>query len=162
MYETLLRPQDVNQISPLQHVSEIADRIKQSEMRREEKRIKQIANSRLKRKRGQESPEEHPDDVGSKRARAVIGTSLSAAPESSIVREPSQPPESVVPMSAPSKITVFKTISEVRGHTSYLTFACLLPSQAPAEVDAGARTAASPEASRSREAHSVSEAAMNV
>jgi len=135
MYETLLRPQDVNQISPLPHVSEIGDKIKQSEIRREEKRLKQIANSRLKRKRGQESP----DDSGSKRPRSVVEEHSDSLPPDdavfSIIREPSQPPEpSTSRMSATSKITVSKTLNEVRGHSSYLTFACLLPLSATPEA----------------------------
>ncbi|KAK1224049.1 tRNA (adenine-N(1)-)-methyltransferase catalytic subunit trm61 [Marasmius sp. AFHP31] len=43
MYETLLRPHEVSSAPPLVSINEIGEKIKQSEARREEKRLKQIA-----------------------------------------------------------------------------------------------------------------------
>ncbi|KAH8114491.1 tRNA methyltransferase complex GCD14 subunit-domain-containing protein [Phellopilus nigrolimitatus] len=64
MYETLLRPHEVHAI-PLLPINEVGDRLKRSEIRREEKRLKQVAlsqtkrdNSSKKRKRG---PRENDD-----------------------------------------------------------------------------------------------------
>jgi tRNA (adenine57-N1/adenine58-N1)-methyltransferase catalytic subunit len=137
MYETLLRPQDVNQISPLPHVAEIGEKLKQSELRREEKRLKQIAGARMKRKREEYSDEQALDanDTTLKRAKTEEdGTAENDELGVSIVPEPLQEPmpspagTSAPPPAPPiTKINVSKTIVEVRGHTSYLTFACLLP-----------------------------------
>jgi len=140
MYETLLRPQDVNQVPTLTHISEVSDKLKLSELKREEKRLKQIANSRLKRKR-EENPDEEvsvrANDPGLKRIKTddEDGTECPAeneGPEGPILRESLQVPMTslAATSSAPppiSKINVSKTVAEVRGHTSYLTFACLLP-----------------------------------
>jgi tRNA (adenine57-N1/adenine58-N1)-methyltransferase len=165
MYETLQRPHDVNQIAPLPSVSEIGEKLKKSELKREEKRLKQIANARskgavteahqlhhqdAKRKRGGGDVGDGDDNVvgadggagiGSKRFKTKSenekGTELSAQCEG--------PSEEVLPWqselqpgtsSGPPptlKVNVSKSMSEVRGHTSYLTFACLLP-EIPAEV----------------------------
>jgi tRNA (adenine57-N1/adenine58-N1)-methyltransferase len=47
MYETLQRPHDVSQIPALPSVREAAEKLKQSEQRREEKRLRQIAQNKV-------------------------------------------------------------------------------------------------------------------
>jgi len=152
MYETLLRPQDVNQIPSLQHISEVSEKLKQAEQKREEKRLRQIAAGRskggdvhgAKRKRDGDAEQEltEADDMSIKRVKTVDEDS--GAPQDNdtrsllpqeidFLKDPvgsSQLTPSPVPA---AKINVSKALSEVRGHTSYLTFACLLPMTSPPE-----------------------------
>jgi tRNA (adenine57-N1/adenine58-N1)-methyltransferase len=129
MYETLLRPHEVNQIATPLTVAEIGENLKKAEQRREEKRLKQIANSRL-RNTAQEKRQRDDEIVGSfvesKRLKREseggddvslqdVGESLPAA----LAETPDLPPRK-------NKI-VSKVMAEVRGHTSYLTFACHVP-----------------------------------
>ncbi|KII90936.1 hypothetical protein PLICRDRAFT_39516 [Plicaturopsis crispa FD-325 SS-3] len=142
MYETLLRPHEVNQTPPLVSVNEIAEKLKLAEQKREDKRLRQIATSRTryaegngsKRKRegAAEEGEDTAENSGNKKARTddedgeshpqrevVDSTASSQLPHSSTKSETVPAP--------PAKINVSKVMSEVRGHTSYLTFARLLP-----------------------------------
>ncbi|KAK0487738.1 tRNA methyltransferase complex subunit Cpd1 [Armillaria novae-zelandiae] len=110
MYETLLRPHDLAQIPALPSIDAAADKLKHAERRREDKRLLQIAQGqRTKRKR-------QPDDeeLSPKRAKT----------EEISVKSDEIPPDLPPPN---NKFSVSKVMSEVRGHTSYLTFACLLP-----------------------------------
>ncbi|KAI0373880.1 tRNA methyltransferase complex GCD14 subunit [Pilatotrama ljubarskyi] len=154
MYETLLRPHQVDAASPLLPVSAISTKLKHSEARREEKRLRQIANARLgmerraaKRKAGEgedaegaggeekegkrvktESAqqgregggEERPSPEEQAQDEAEALTEIRAASNTQGQDEQSATPE-------PRKITLSKAFPEVRGHTSYLTFAVLLP-----------------------------------
>ena len=189
MYETLLRPHDVQQSSPLPKIEEVSAKLKQSELRREEKRLLQIASSSTRRaqKRKRESAAPLPDekeshlaaptelsansDLPSDREEPVLkkqitevghdvsagsqhvssgvkaeDCSLQSVPSTSLdsadktesdlpkhesaslvglessktAKQPSLPPSI-------TKITLSKVVNEVRGHTSYLTFATLLP-----------------------------------
>ena len=43
MYETLVRPIEVFQIPPLQPISIVSEKLKKSELKREDKRLRQIA-----------------------------------------------------------------------------------------------------------------------
>ncbi|KAJ7728838.1 tRNA methyltransferase complex subunit Cpd1 [Mycena maculata] len=156
MYETLLRPHDVTQVPVLQPISEIEDKLKKAEEIREIKRLRQIAAGQRshenphgeKRKRGvdineQEAPAvtEAEDSGSGKRLKTDdemedatlsqdgdVSRSLDAAPTHIAHAGTSSP-------APPTKISVSKAITEVRGHTSYLTFATLLPPmpQAPPE-----------------------------
>ena len=46
MYETLLRPHQVDAAPPLTPIGVVSEKLKQAEARREEKRLRQIANAR--------------------------------------------------------------------------------------------------------------------
>ncbi|KAK0202069.1 tRNA methyltransferase complex subunit Cpd1 [Desarmillaria ectypa] len=117
MYETLLRPHDVSQIPALPSIHDAAEKLKRAELRREEKRLKQIAQGqRTKRKREDDSAD--PDELEVKRAKTDDVT------EEISVRTDEIPQDLAAPN---NKFSVSKVMSEVRGHTSYLTFACLLP-----------------------------------
>ncbi|CAL1713036.1 unnamed protein product [Somion occarium] len=150
MYETLIRPHQVDVTPPLPTVSTIGNQLKEMEARREAKRLRQIANSRSrgdKRKReetedsaeDQSAEKRHADEVdgSARRANAVTTTSDAGAGPGTdgqnltahVVKE--ETPESGLP---PSKPSVSKAFPEVRGHTSYLTFAILLPASAIAEA----------------------------
>lgn len=145
MYETLIRSHDVSQVPALQTVAEVSDRLKKAEAVREVKRLRQIAAGHRthephgeKRKRGEETPgEELPaslalaeaEDCGNgKRLKAdemddtMEGDVSRSLDESS----PTTHAGASTPV-LPAKISVSKAMSEVRGHTSYLTFAILLP-----------------------------------
>jgi len=197
MYETLVRPIEVFQIPPLQPISIVSEKLKKSEMKREDKRLRQIAANKAataaasaKRKRDAVAADgsvdgslnlttELPHGAGqtdrtSKRVKTeeddgvpqmeeqdinmdvdmevtIIGSpSTSAFPlvkaeDLTTTTSFSMSTSDVVadiPISTattpPAKINVSKALPEVRGHTSYLTFACLIPipgfSAAPPEA----------------------------
>ena len=197
MYETLLRPIEVFQVPQMQSVSVLSDKLKQSEQKREEKRLRQIAANKAaaaaaaakpKRKRGEaeeddranvpESESAAEEGVSSKRVKTEdalsngagdpeilqsIETDVEAGNEMDIVEESTIVEESNVPTTplpsssraspvAPAtstssasasipKMNVAKALPEVRGHTSYLTFACLIPappSSSPSQSASGA------------------------
>ncbi|KAI1793307.1 tRNA methyltransferase complex GCD14 subunit [Ganoderma leucocontextum] len=158
MYETLLRPHQVDAAPALTPISVVGEKLKQSEARREEKRLRQIANARAgaerraaKRKAEDDPPagtgtdgkrartdgeDEHvPPEVQAQDERdatggmetdaateavgtpAAAGPTSASAPASKAVQEAAEAP----------KICLSKTFPDVRGHTSYLTFAVLLP-----------------------------------
>ncbi|KAJ7464677.1 tRNA methyltransferase complex GCD14 subunit [Mycena galericulata] len=156
MYETLVRPHDVNQVPVLQPISELEDKLKKAEEIREIKRLRQIAAGQRshenphgeKRKRGEEINEqqeptvmEAEDSGGGKRLKtddemedatipqdAGVSRSLNEPSTHAVHAGPSNP-------APPTKISVSKAITEVRGHTSYLTFATLLPPMPPAPLE---------------------------
>lgn len=168
MYETLIRPHQVDVIPSLPSIDTISTQLKQSVARRETKRLRQIANSKQargeKRKRDQvENPEVEaqasgsgttadPMDVdateiaqdgdngesseGTAAKKTKIETLLSdvppAASSTSATVTPAEKDDGakVTPtldVPQPSKMSVSKAFPEVRGHTSYLTFAVLSP-----------------------------------
>ncbi|KAI0352598.1 GCD14-domain-containing protein [Trametes cingulata] len=187
MYETLLRPHQVDSTPPLLPISAISTKLKQSEARREEKRLRQIANARLgmerraaKRKAGEGEDEEGDGEKEGKRVRTDEGkTSGEGGMEEEKVSPEEQAQdeaEALAEMGAtsktqgqdeqsgaqtgtgtetgtpapgtsekaqdaatsePRKITLSKAFPEVRGHTSYLTFAVLLPSVTPSSQAEG-------------------------
>jgi len=144
MYETLIRPHEVSQVPSLPAIGEICEKLKKAEHKREEKRLRQIANSRSnpsgKRKRGDGADEEIiqvAEDTWNKRVKTYdeddtgsqIDVETSEAncdhPQSvQIGRSEVQPTDAYT---STTKINVSKVMPEVRGHTSYLTFACLVP-----------------------------------
>lgn len=155
MYETLIRPHQVDILPALPSISSASDQLKQSEVRREAKRLRQIANSRSS-KAGKRKPEEGEDktdeiEVRKKRVRTDEAADspeedpASAMPlagqENTQVTVPGTDTVAVDPCASSSKlssdpaqndgssakISVSKAFPEVRGHTSYLTFAVLLP-----------------------------------
>ncbi|KAJ7133636.1 tRNA methyltransferase complex subunit Cpd1, partial [Mycena epipterygia] len=127
MYETLQRGHNVSPVPALQPISEIANKLKKSEEMREIKRLRQMAAGQRSRenphgeKRKQKTDDEMNDATPS---RAVQDANLSRSldePSTHTVRAGGSDP------APPAKISVSKAADEVRGHTSYLTFATLLP-----------------------------------
>ncbi|KIM54815.1 hypothetical protein SCLCIDRAFT_1221628 [Scleroderma citrinum Foug A] len=118
MYETLLRPHEVQQFPTPLPLSHVIDKLKDMEKFREEKRLRQIANHKRKREDAEFS---EPD----KRART---DELNAGDQNSLqaplitVREEDDANEVEAQM-----VSLSKVCHEVRGHTSYLTFARLVP-----------------------------------
>jgi tRNA (adenine57-N1/adenine58-N1)-methyltransferase len=153
MYETLIRPHEVNQVPTLLPIGEMTQKLIKAERKREEKRLRQIANSRsnlsAKRKRGDNADGEvmeAVEEAGHKRIRAddedeadahilmepdqvtleasgLVGIAEGLNASSST----SQTKSTTDPQLSTTKINVSKAMPEVRGHTSYLTFACLVP-----------------------------------
>ena len=198
MYETLVRPIEVFQIPILQPISVVSEKLKRSELKREDKRLKQIAANKAaaasaKRKRdavgddvdGSLNSTKLADGTGqtgntSKRVKTeeddsfpmaeedddsvpqmkeeqdirmgveitVIGgpsTSAfslieAAGPTTTTFSMPTSDVVTDIPTSTattpPAKINISKALPEVRGHTSYLTFACLISIPGPAKVSA--------------------------
>jgi tRNA (adenine57-N1/adenine58-N1)-methyltransferase catalytic subunit len=159
MYETLLRSHEVNQAPRLVQIGEVAEKLKQQERKREDKRHRQIAASRARRdamekrereddgndnatgvvnrdpdfqepeaKKAKASPPSDEDtpapDVVMEIDDEVLGNQPLPAP--AMEDGAMLPPPSPAP--APSIQVLSKHPKEVRGHTSFLTFACLLPS----------------------------------
>lgn len=170
MYETLVRPHQVDAVPALSPISEISTKLKKAEQRREEKRLRQIANSRAarqsafegKRKRdaqGSEGPVEkkrkteeentHEPRTSDDEQAEVSSTSITkqeAETELAGIKEEDLALSTVhvedvspdLEEDQPTKISLSKAFPEVRGHTSYLTFACLLPafvSDAPSLIE---------------------------
>jgi tRNA (adenine57-N1/adenine58-N1)-methyltransferase len=134
MYESSIRPHDVYQLPRPITVSEIIARVKAKEISNEERRLRQIQASRQqnrKRKRqgtGEEPDEDEPlskrrkDDVEEAAQEGTDDLEAGRAAEPSITPCPKSRIENT-----DHKVPMSKPISEVRGHTSYLTFAVLLP-----------------------------------
>ncbi|KZT11844.1 tRNA methyltransferase complex GCD14 subunit [Laetiporus sulphureus 93-53] len=137
MYETLSRPHQVDSVPPPLPISAISAKLKKTEQRREDKRLRQIAQSRAaaanKRKRADDA--EHDSDadpVGGKRPKMDDEEQAPTPSENTLVvsEEELQLAESSLDAAEPlplTKMSLSKAFPEVRGHTSYLTFACLLP-----------------------------------
>ncbi|EIN12928.1 tRNA methyltransferase complex GCD14 subunit [Punctularia strigosozonata HHB-11173 SS5] len=184
MYETLLRPHEVSYAAKPVSVSVARDKLRLSEIKKEDKRQKQIAGARTralakeqehgaKRKRDEE--ESIPEKTeGDKRLRKDDGLddnamdaedavavpltgatdvpALPAAPAASTVLV--QPTPAAAPSGAETvsdttekpKTAVSRVFAEVRGHTSYLTFACLtpLPRNVPASDEVAEPSTAAP------------------
>lgn len=143
MYETLLRPQQVDVVPAPPPVGRVAAQLKRAEARREEKRLRQIAQAQqqrgAKRKRedGGEGAEGAEGTEGegaqdAKRARTEEADD-SAATDTPLAGTPVPVPAQEAQEEADARtISVSKAFPEVRGHTSYLTFAVLLPAAAAA------------------------------
>ena len=162
MYETLMHPHQVDSIPQLPSIDGISDQLKRAEARREEKRLKQIAQAQraAKRKRGEtvddeedkggaggavegdkqgtgkraKTEESEREDAGDAQmlsgsatpnAGASIVAAVSAAIAPTQVREAAAQDDSSEAVA--KSISVSKVFPEVRGHTSYLTFAVLAP-----------------------------------
>jgi tRNA (adenine57-N1/adenine58-N1)-methyltransferase len=163
MYETLMRPHETNQYPPLKSVREVGEHLKALANKREDRRQKQIAYSRAcnqatqaktapntaeKRKRldgddhdGAQADDGHKrfktdeEDLGEVEAELVqVVSDETPAAEG----EPSDPsPSQAAPESSNQGIlNVSRVFPDVRGHTSYLTFACLIPKTLYGPVDA--------------------------
>jgi tRNA (adenine57-N1/adenine58-N1)-methyltransferase len=128
MFETLLRPHEVHQLS-LQPLTQAVEKLKKLEQKREDKRQHQIART-SKRKRD-DLPETDTDNVGGKRLRTQESTEedVGIRDVPNAVVDPGQSAN----QPSPIKISVSKVAPDVRGHTSYLTFARLVPT-APSTI----------------------------
>lgn len=187
MYETLMRPHEVSQIPSLKSVRQAGEELKDMAVRREERRLRQIASSaasRAKRKREEAGNEQDFDEVqedpslkriktgegeGDKSSTANVGAGIrkgdddhdgsansnaganlnfATDPEAAtdpieyldgLAGEGARPNRRVGHDSANGSnsvsgdgggggnLNVSRIFPEVRGHTSYLTFACLVP-----------------------------------
>jgi tRNA (adenine57-N1/adenine58-N1)-methyltransferase catalytic subunit len=158
MYETLIRPHEVAHVAAPLPIDAVREKLQVAEVQKEERRLKQIAASRAKRddaagttqgspsakqsgnkrKRDEtnnEAVEEGGEDSQSDAKRAKTQSQYVGETDNDFV-EPlssgadlqSKAKETEAPAMSPSLLTVSQPIKEVRGHTSYLTFACLLPS----------------------------------
>ncbi len=157
MYETLLRSHEVSQAPHLVQIGEVAEKLKQQERKREDKRERQIAASRARRHamEKREREDDSNDNAGgvvnqdpdfhepeAKKAKTSV-PSDEDTPAPDVVMEidevlGNQPPPAPVmadgampPPPSPAPSSAIQVLSkhpkEVRGHTSFLTFACLLP-----------------------------------
>lgn len=134
MYESLVRPHDVYHLPRPITVSEIVARVKAKEISNEERRLRQVqASKQQNRKRKRQGTGEEPDEDEPLRKRQKDDAE-EAAPEGTDDLEAGRAAgPSVTPCLEPprentdTKVPMSKPLSEVRGHTSYLTFAVLLP-----------------------------------
>ncbi len=184
MYETLLRPHEVAQIPQPQPIGEISAKLKEAEKRREEKRLRQIANNHArlataaavtsgneaisstsgapaKRKRDQDDLKPKEDitaqgltagdklpgtkriktgeDEGTGNAEIMTDVAMDTIkPEDTqgdvVADESHQEIKQSAFTSVPgSRLSVSNALPDVRGHTSYLTFAVLVPFTAPVD-----------------------------
>jgi len=149
MYETLIRPHEVTQLPPLRPIRDIGEDLKALALKRENKRQRQIAQSRArhqqpnqdaessgaaKRKRDMDEEDELQADDTSKRIKTddeeagEVEVALVPASDIPVIKQDLHseplPASSASPGAA---LNVSRSFSEVRGHTSYLTFACLVP-----------------------------------
>ncbi|KDR82962.1 hypothetical protein GALMADRAFT_220963 [Galerina marginata CBS 339.88] len=176
MYETLLRPIEVFQVPPLQPISVLSEKLKKSEQKREEKRLRQIAankataaaaNAKRKRDDAAEDLDDSPgpaaaseEGINSKRVRTddpkgniieetgdlgdlalddameVIEDSMTPAGDTAVPTPLASSSSALVQVAPMPRTNVSKALPEVRGHTSYLTFACLIPVPPSTVVDA--------------------------
>lgn len=193
MYETLVRPIEVFQIPPPQPITVVSEKLKRSELKREDKRLRQIAANRAaaataKRKRDAVADGDDGDEklnateladgasqISNKRPKMeedegfpiteeddgvpqieeqdmnIDGMTLIGGPSTSALPVAADITTTNLSMSisrgvadiltststtSPAKINVSKVLPEVRGHTSYLTFASLIP--IPGSVQASA------------------------
>ena len=187
MYETLMRPHEVSQIPSLKSVRQVGEELKDMAVRREERRLRQIASSaasRAKRKREEDGDEldlgEVQEDASLKRVKTSEGdggkpsptkvgaeirigdddndggvntnasTNLNFATGPEAANDPIEYSDGLAggrtrpnrrvgsadangsgsvsgDVGSGGRLNVSKVFPEVRGHTSYLTFACLAP-----------------------------------
>jgi tRNA (adenine57-N1/adenine58-N1)-methyltransferase catalytic subunit len=147
-YETLLRPYELSPSLPLPTIFDAANRIKESERKREEKRVMQVnsghrgALGRQEKKRKLEDGEESDTKRAKTEEEDAEGELAASEPvpaqEPVIVSEPlqaeaqgstqsktqSRPPRRKV---VEGGKVLARVMPEVRGHTSYLTFAIFMP-----------------------------------
>ncbi|KAF7797489.1 hypothetical protein EIP86_008688 [Pleurotus ostreatoroseus] len=155
MYETLMRPHQVEAVPAPPSVRAAGLQLQRAEAKREERRLRQIAQSQAKRKRDEDAVAAVGDNgqgqggegpAPSKRVKTEVeagmdgdvemevAASLPAVEQhvQNVVVKAEPEVDESVEEPEPAKISVSKTFAEVRGHTSYLTFAVLLPATARA------------------------------
>jgi tRNA (adenine57-N1/adenine58-N1)-methyltransferase len=147
MYESLIKPHEVSAIPPLSSVTDAAARLKAQDVRKEEKRIFQIAASRTRNglKNADSDGKRKRDEVEADDAVGVTEESSENLDAKKIKIEAEEDDESNAPADQTTKasdsnkgrwkpvplgeprLVLSKPFAEVRGHTSYLTFALLVP-----------------------------------
>ncbi|KAI0032581.1 tRNA methyltransferase complex GCD14 subunit-domain-containing protein [Vararia minispora EC-137] len=130
MYETLIRPHEVNQLPVLPSIAVASEKLKKSERKREDKRLRQIAQARAKhtekRKRSDdEGADAEEDRMERKKTKTRNGTDEGEATTQNAWVSATTP-DSLAGGDASTQV-VSRVMPEVRGHTSFLTFAVLLP-----------------------------------
>ncbi|CAE6347838.1 unnamed protein product [Rhizoctonia solani] len=142
MHETLTKPHDICS-APMQTIEDAAGRLRDIETRKEQRRLKQIeAAARDKKRKRIDGNEGEQNNDHSKRTKVEPGTQPVGEPLLGL--EFSGPPSGNSPSAQPKRGSYTNTVSpkalegeryivskpfgEVRGHTSYLTFAMLVPS----------------------------------
>ncbi|KAG9045128.1 hypothetical protein FS837_006986 [Tulasnella sp. UAMH 9824] len=182
MYETLLRTIDVGSYPPLKSVGTVAEKLKDADVKREARRVKQIEDSAIRAKekgkknaigtgvQDMEIVEEAENPHGQKRkaeedsaangqSNAPHGEDIEAGPSTKKPKPDGPSPltlEVVTEKAALERISLGKPFPEQRGHTSYLTFAILLPTvypgaREPANIENPMASAENTEPSRSGE-----------
>lgn len=160
MYETLLRPHEVNEVPVLPSIATATEKLKEHERKREDKRMRQIAASQAKlvekqqkRKRGEtdEDAAGVESEIESKRLKTGNDENAEKAKTAEVTTRHHDPSVLQAEESAPAaqaasvkthsiedagQQVVSRVVPEVRGHTSYLTFAILLPRVRGAVADA--------------------------
>ena len=157
MYETLLRPHEVAQLPAPIPIQAVRDKLQVAEVQKEERRLKQIAASRAKKDMGMSQGPSTATESGGKRKHGAVNNDAieeaddggpspakKAKTQEVKVEENKHDLASPFPSSvglerkglesspaSPSPFLVTQPIKEVRGHTSYLMFACLVPSIFP-------------------------------
>lgn len=150
LFEVLLTPLEVSSVPTPLPISTVVARLQAAEGRKEERRQKQIAKAAkdreakdgaavagVKRSHDETGTPSESDEVTAKRLRGNDDADVAdtAAPttapaiSSTLSVEPAQ-----------SEVPYMKPLHEVRGHTSYLTFACLRPQIVPRQTTALAPT----------------------
>lgn len=143
MYETLLRPHDVHQVPKPISIDDVIQQVKLHELKKEQRRLQQVAVSeqkRINRKRKREEEVDPDPDLGTgDQKRRRDATADAPHPSTSLSENTPEVATSLHPAasntnSKESKLNTLSTATpmskpaaEVRGHTSYLTFASLLP-----------------------------------
>jgi tRNA (adenine57-N1/adenine58-N1)-methyltransferase len=167
MHEALLRPHDVSTTPPAPSIATAAARLLAQEVRREEKRLVQIATARARHVPAKRKAEDTEADEGAPDGKKVRVEAIQAEAEttstgtdaasiadtlagstdgadkvlalagSSSTASASQDRSAAPPTPLPrrggkviaeeTKTVLSRPFSDVRGHTSYLTFACLVP-----------------------------------
>ena len=134
MFECLIRPHEVSTQQKPVDISRTIVRLQDADLKKEERRQRQIANAivrnaaKRKREEEAESPSQEVGEDGSEAAPTKRQKTEGSA-ETSTEQQPSG--ASTQPGSSTWESTqmqvVSRVIPEVRGHTSYLTFAIKLP-----------------------------------
>lgn len=124
MFESLLRPHEVHQTAP-QPLTFAIEKLKKSEQKREEKRQNQIARSN--KRKLEDLPEADIENVGGKRFKTQESAEVGDVDVSKNIPDDAVDPARPADPSSSIKLSVSKACPEVRGHTSYLTFARLVP-----------------------------------
>lgn len=121
MYEVLSRPHEIVTGPSLETVSSVSSRLRDQEIRKEQRRQFQIANAKQRKVNEEATASGEAVEPASKRPRldeAERRAIRAANPAARPVREERW---SMQPFPA------LKPVNEIRGHTSYLTFATLYP-----------------------------------
>lgn len=119
MYETLLRPHEVQQLPTPLPLSHVIDKLKDMEKFREEKRLRQIANHKRKR---EDAGFSEPDKRARTEESGAAGDQSNL--QASLITDREE--DDAIEVEAQT-VCLSKVCHEVRGHTSYLTFARLVP-----------------------------------